>query len=112
MRKIYKMSMKVLAAYFFLNFNIAEAQLTVMGLGNYNVGSVSDSGIVSMHTSAGEIYKWTAAGGLEQIGMISNGYPAAGRTVVSNDGKKIASSVTNTATGFNEISTYDIATST
>lgn len=112
MRKIYKMSMKVLAAYFFLNFNIAEAQLTVMGLGNYNVGSVSDSGIVSMHTSAGGIYKWTAAGGLEQIGMISNGYPAAGRTVVSNDGKKIASSVTNTATGFNEISTYDIATST
>src|SRR5690606_16540295 len=41
-----------------------------------------------------------------------NGYPAAGRTIVSNDGTKISSSVTNAATGFNEISTYDVATAT
>lgn len=112
MKNLYKMSMKILTACFFLNISLAEAQLTVMGLGNYNVGSVSDNGVVSMHTSAGSVYIWTSGGGLVQIGSISNGYPAAGRTVVSNDGTKIASSVTNTVTGFNEISTYDVATST
>lgn len=106
------MSIKILTAYLFLKFGFAEAQLTVIGLGNYNVGAVSDNGVVSMHTSAGAIYKWNAAGGLVQIGSISNGYPAAGRTIVSNDGTKISSSITNTATGFNEISTYDVATST
>lgn len=112
MKKFYRMSIKILTAYLFLKFGFAEAQLTVIGLGNYNVGAVSDNGVVSMHTSAGAIYKWNAAGGLVQIGSISNGYPAAGRTIVSNDGTKISSSITNTATGFNEISTYDVATST
>lgn len=111
MKKIYNLSIKVLAGYCLLNFGVIKSQLTVMGLGNYNVGAVSDNGVVSMHTSAGGIYKWSAAGGLVQIGSITNGYPAAGRTVVSNDGTKIASSVTNAATGFNEISTYDAATS-
>lgn len=112
MKNFYRMSIKILTAYLFLKFGFAEAQLTVIGLGNYNVGAVSDNGVVSMHTSAGAIYKWNAAGGLVQIGSISNGYPAVGRTIVSNDGTKISSSITNTATGFNEISTYDVATST
>ncbi|MDR4893008.1 MULTISPECIES: T9SS type A sorting domain-containing protein [unclassified Chryseobacterium] len=112
MKNFYRMSMKILTACIFLKFCFAEAQLTVIGLGNYNVGAVSDNGIVSMHTSAGGIYKWNAAGGLVQIGSISNGYPAAGRTIVSNDGTKISSSITNTATGFNEISTYDVAAAT
>ncbi|MEJ5050031.1 T9SS type A sorting domain-containing protein [Chryseobacterium culicis] len=112
MKNFYRMSMKILTACLFLKFGFAEAQLTVIGLGNYNVGAVSDNGMVSMHTSAGGIYKWNAAGGLVQIGSISNGYPAAGRTIVSNDGTKISSSITNTATGFNEISTYDVAAAT
>lgn len=111
MRNFYKMSMKGLSAYFLLKFGLAGAQLTVMGLGNYNVGAVSDNGVVSMHTSAGAVYKWSAGTGIVQIGSISNGYPAAGRTIVSNDGKKFASSVTNTGTNFNEISTYDEGTS-
>ncbi|WP_313000040.1 T9SS type A sorting domain-containing protein [Chryseobacterium gleum] len=104
--------MKILTACLFLKLGIVKAQLTVIGLGNYNVGAVSDNGVVSLHTSAGAIYKWDASGGLVQIGSISNGYPAAGRTIVSNDGTKISSSVTNAATGFNEISTYDVATAT
>jgi hypothetical protein len=104
--------MKILTACLFLKLGIMKAQLTVIGLGNYNVGAVSDNGVVSLHTSAGAIYKWNASGGLVQIGSISNGYPAAGRTIVSNDGTKISSSVTNAATGFNEISTYDVATAT
>ncbi|WP_228370505.1 T9SS type A sorting domain-containing protein [Chryseobacterium gleum] len=104
--------MKILTACLFLKLGIVKAQLTVIGLGNYNVGAVSDNGVVSLHTSAGAIYKWNASGGLVQIGSISNGYPAAGRTIVSNDGTKISSSVTNAATGFNEISTYDVATAT
>ncbi|MBP2616338.1 T9SS type A sorting domain-containing protein [Chryseobacterium jejuense] len=106
------MSIKLLAVCFFFNFSVAEAQLTVMGLGNYNVGAVSDKGVVSMHTSGGGIYMWTANTGIVQIGSISNGYPATGKTVVSNDGNTIASSVTNTATGFNEISMYNVTSST
>ncbi|WP_160136532.1 T9SS type A sorting domain-containing protein [Chryseobacterium sp. c4a] len=112
MKKLYKMTMKLLAAYFFLNFGIAEAQLTVMGYGNYNVGAVSDKGIVSMHTTGGGIFMWDANNGIVQIGSISNGYPASGRTVISNNGMKITSSVTNTTTGFNEISTYDVLSAT
>lgn len=112
MKNFYKMSMEILTACLFLKLGIVKAQLTVIGLGNYNVGAVSDNGVVSLHTSAGAIYKWNASGGLVQIGSISNGYPAAGRTIVSNDGTKISSSVTNAATGFNEISTYDVATAT
>ncbi|MDN3691823.1 T9SS type A sorting domain-containing protein [Chryseobacterium tructae] len=106
------MTIKLLVAYFFVNFGVAEAQLTVMGYGNYNVGAISNKGVVSMHTSGGGIFMWDANNGIVQIGSISNGYPAAGRTVVSNDGLKITSSVTNTATGFNEISTYDVSSST
>jgi len=101
MKNFYRMSMKILTACLFLKLGIMKAQLTVIGLGNYNVGAVSDNGVVSLHTSAGAIYKWNASGGLVQIGSISNGYPAAGRTIVSNDGTKISSSVTNAATGFN-----------
>ncbi|WET51367.1 T9SS type A sorting domain-containing protein [Chryseobacterium indologenes] len=106
------MSIKLLTGCFFLNFSVTEAQLTVMGLGNYNVGGVSDKGVVSMHTSGGGIYMWTANTGIVQIGSISNGYPASGKTVVSNNGNTIASSVTNAATGFNEISIYDVVSST
>ncbi|MGE8554263.1 MAG: T9SS type A sorting domain-containing protein [Chryseobacterium jejuense] len=112
MRNFYKMPMKVLLACFFLNFGVAKSQLTIMGYGNYNVGAVSDKAVVSMHTTAGGIYMWTANSGLVQIGSISNGYPAAGRTIVSNDGMTIASSITNTATGFNEVSTYNVSSST
>ncbi len=112
MKNFYKISIKLLAVCFFLNFGIAEAQLTVIGLGNYNVGSVTDKGVVSMHNTGGSIFMWTSNTGIVQIGSISNGYPAAGKTVVSNDGMKVASSVTNTNTGFNEISTYDVSSST
>lgn len=112
MGNFYKISMKALVAYFFLNCGVAEAQLTVMGYGNYNVGSISDKGKVSMHTTAGGVYVWDANNGIVQIGSISNGYPAAGRTVISNDGLTVTSSVTNTATGFNEISTYDVVSAT
>ncbi|WP_267401543.1 MULTISPECIES: T9SS type A sorting domain-containing protein [unclassified Chryseobacterium] len=112
MKKIYNISKKALYACCVFGFSVTSAQLTVMASGNFNVGSVSDNGVVSMHTSAGGIYKWDAVNGFMQIGNIANGYPAAGKTVVSNDGTKIASSTTNSATNFNEISTYDISTST
>jgi len=88
-----------------------NAQLTVMGIGNYTVGGISDNGVVSMHTSGGAVYKWDSVNGLVQIGTISNGYPAAGRTLITSDGSKIASSVTNAGTNFNEISTYNVSSS-
>ncbi|MBB6370846.1 T9SS type A sorting domain-containing protein [Chryseobacterium shigense] len=109
MKKIYKILMKALYTCFLFGFYIANAQLTIMAVGNYTVGGISDGGIVSMHTSAGQIYKWDELNGLVQIGSISNGYPAAGRTLITADGTKIGSSTTNTVTSFNEISTYNTA---
>ncbi|WP_228429242.1 T9SS type A sorting domain-containing protein [Chryseobacterium sp. 52] len=103
--------MKVLYACFLFGFSVSNAQLTVMAVGNYTVGDISDGGIVSMHTSGGQIFKWDELNGMVQIGAISNGYPAAGRTLITADGTKISSSTTNLGTGFNEISTYDTASS-
>ncbi|MFC3158913.1 T9SS type A sorting domain-containing protein [Chryseobacterium arachidis] len=80
-----------------------------MATGNFNVGGVSDNGIVSMHTSAGGIYKWDATNGVVTIGALTNGYPQAGRTVISKDGTRIASTITNGATNFNELATYNVA---
>jgi uncharacterized membrane protein len=112
MKNFYKISMKAVYACFLCNLALmSNAQLTVMATGNYTVGAISGNGVVSMHTSGGGIFKWDAANGLSQIGTISNGYPAAGRTMISNDGSKIASSVTNTVTGFNEISVYNTTNS-
>lgn len=110
MKKIYNLSLKTLYACVLFGFSDMGAQLTVMGMGNYTVGSISDNGVVSMHTSGGGIFKWDAANGLVQIGNLTNGYPAAGRTLISGDGTKIASSVTNSNTNFNEIATYDTGT--
>ncbi|KMQ65469.1 secretion protein [Chryseobacterium angstadtii] len=111
MKKIYKISIKALYACCVVGFLFSKAQLTVMAVGNYTVGGISDGGIVSMHTSAGQIFKWDEINGLVQIGSISNGYPAAGRTLITADGTKIGSSTTNVGTGFNEISTYNTASS-
>lgn len=111
MRKIYKMPIRMLPAFLLLNVSLMNAQLTVMGIGNYTVGGISDNGVVSMHTSDGAVYKWDSVNGLVQIGTISNGYPAAGRTLITSDGSKIASSVTNAGTNFNEISTYNVGSS-
>ncbi|MFP3597487.1 T9SS type A sorting domain-containing protein [Chryseobacterium sp. SIMBA_029] len=110
MKKIYNLSLKTLYACALFGFSDMGAQLTVMGVGNYTVGSISDNGVLSMHTSGGGIFKWDAANGLVQIGNLTNGYPAAGRTLISGDGTKIASSVTNPNTNFNEIATYDTGT--
>ncbi|MCW3159806.1 T9SS type A sorting domain-containing protein [Chryseobacterium oryctis] len=111
MRNIYKLSIKIATALFLFNFLQIEAQLTVMAVGAYTPGGVSNNGIVSLSTSGG-VFKWDAVNGLVQIGTVANGYPLAGNAPISVDGTKIASTITNTATGFNEISTYDIATST
>ncbi|WP_415328497.1 T9SS type A sorting domain-containing protein [Chryseobacterium sp. MMS23-Vi53] len=112
MKKIYQTSFKILAAYFLFNASVMDAQLTVMAVGNYTVGGVSDNGVVSMHTSGGGIFKWDATNGISQIGALTNGYPQAGRTVISNDGTKIASTITNGTTSFNEIATYNVGNST
>ncbi|SDQ71374.1 Por secretion system C-terminal sorting domain-containing protein [Chryseobacterium soldanellicola] len=112
MRKFYKIRILFLFAFLVLNISLLNAQLTVMATGNYTIGGISDNGVVSMHTSSGTIYKWDSANGLVQIGNISNGYPAAGRTLITADGSKIASSITNAGTNFNEISTYNTGSST
>lgn len=112
MKKSHKMTMKTLAASFFLAFNIAEAQLTVIATGdNYNVGGVSNNGMVSMQvTTAGKIFTWTQTEGLVQIGSVDSS--VAGIPTISSNGTVVAATYINSATGVNEISTYDVASST
>ncbi|WP_027379740.1 T9SS type A sorting domain-containing protein [Chryseobacterium daeguense] len=112
MKKIYKSSLKIIAAYFLFNCSCLNAQLTVMSVGNYTVGSISDNGVVSMHTSGGGIFKWDAVNGLVSVGSLTNGYSQSGRTLISSDGTKIGSTMTNGATSYNEVATYDVPTST
>lgn len=113
MKNRIKISVQMLTASFMMAFGTADAQLTVMSTGsNYNVGGVSDNGVVSMHISGdGTIFKWTADGGLVQIGALSGGSMIAGNTLVTSNGNMISSAFTNPATGFPEISTYNLATS-
>lgn len=111
MKKIYKILIKAVFACFLFGYAAADAQLTVMGVGNYNAGGISDGGIVSLQTSGGQVFKWDEVNGLVQIGSVTNGYPGAGRAVITADGTKIGASITSVGTGFNEISTFIIGTS-
>lgn len=114
MKKNYKLSAKTLSAFFLFGFSVAKAQLTIMSAGDFFAGKVTNSGVVSLYTNGGNVYKWdaaNAAAGMVQIGALTNGYPGAGTAAISNDGTKVAATMTNSSTGFNEISIYDVATS-
>ena len=114
MKNYYKMSMKILTIYFLMKFGFADAQLSIIAVGEfYNVGGVSNNGIVSFQRFGnGTIYKWTASGGIVQVGALSSGNMISGNALISSDGTMMSSSMTNPVTGFEEISTYDMATST
>lgn len=114
MKNYYTMSMKILTIYFLMKFGFADAQLTIINVGeNYNVGGVSNNGIVSFQKFGnGTIYKWTVDSGIVQIGALSSGNMISGNALISTNGSVISSSQTNPVTGFEEISTYDMATST
>ncbi len=113
MKNYYTMSMKILTTYFLMKFAFATAQLSIINVGeNYSVGGVSNNGIVSFQKFGnGTVYKWTVDSGIVQIGALSSGNPISGNSLISSNGTVISSSQTNPATGFEEISTYDMATS-
>ncbi|ROI00443.1 T9SS type A sorting domain-containing protein [Chryseobacterium daecheongense] len=102
---------KALAAFFLVNFTALDAQLTIITSGSLEPGGVSNNGVVAIQTSGGIAYKWDVNGGLVQIGAITAG-SGAGRSGISYDGRKISSTMTNQATAMNEISLYDIPSST
>ncbi|UOU96801.1 T9SS type A sorting domain-containing protein [Chryseobacterium daecheongense] len=102
---------KALAAFFLVNSMALRAQLTIITSGGLEPGGVSNNGVVSIQTVGGTAYKWDVSGGLVQIGAITVG-SGAGRSGISYDGKKISSTMTNQTTAMNEISLYDIPSST
>jgi len=91
---------------------LISAQLTVMTVGEYIPGGVSDNGIVSFfNTSSGDTYKWDSTGGFVQIGS-GIGSAISGYARITRDGSKIASTVTNPDTNVPEVAVYDLATGT
>lgn len=109
MKRIYTFSQRTWAIVLLLSVAIAKAQLSVMASGFYTVGGISDNGIVTLTSNGGGIFKWDAVNGLVNIGGLANGYPSSGVAAISKDGTKIAGTVTNTATNYNEIATYHTA---
>lgn len=109
MKRNYTFLKALAAVYFVFNSIIASAQLTIIANANYEPGGVTNSGVVVMNTAAGTYYKWTASGGLVQIGALSGG-SFSGKTVMSHDGTRISAVMTNPGTGNTEISLYNVPT--
>lgn len=104
--------LKVLAAvYLVFNSITTDAQLTIIASGGYEPGGITNSGVVAMNTPAGTYFKWTASGGMVQIGALSTG-SFAGKTVMSHDGAKISAVMTNPGTGNTEMSLYNVSAGT
>lgn len=84
MKKIYWSSIKILTVVFFLNCFLAQAQLKIIAIGNFNISGVSDNGIVNVDNRKGKIYKWDATNGMVSIGALTNEFPQSERNSKAN----------------------------
>ena len=71
--------------------------------------SLTTDGSVVVGNTASEYFLFTADGGLELIGGVAPGQGAGGQAAISADGRFVGGTELNDATGFNEISRYDVA---
>jgi hypothetical protein len=68
---------------------------------------ISDNGVASGIGGSSYFY-WTDGGGLQNIGGTVPGNGVGGQGKISNDGTRISGTYLNPASGFNEMSYYDI----
>jgi len=111
MRNIYLLSLKTVFLLAVLIGGLSHGQLYIIAPEFINPNDVSNNGVVTVSSTTGN-YMWTEENGLVTINTISNGYLNAGNAKVSNDGTKIAATVTNPDTNLNEVGLYDVATGT
>lgn len=84
-----------------------SAQVFKISMGDVNASDVSNNGIVSLNSPSGN-FIWSEESGIQTINEISNGYSNGGQAHISNDGSKIAATVTNPETDGNEMGLYDV----
>lgn len=92
-----------------------------LGLANsqvFNTGAfttmtdVSNTGVAVGNVMNAYHVMWNEGGGTVNIGEISGNEPISGITSISSDAKFISGTMTNPATGINEMARYNTATST
>lgn len=99
------------AALFFVGLNIAQAQ--VYDTGEYaQMTDVSNDGVAVGNVYNAYHVKWTEAEGSVNIGELTSGDFISGWTNVSSDGKFISGTMTNPASGLDEMGRYNVLTST
>jgi len=85
----------------------ASAQYWNLGFLNFASSASGDGSVVAGYHGE-TFFKWTASGGLEDIG----GYFSAGTATISTDGSKIGGSAINTSTGNSEMALYNMGSET
>ncbi len=83
-----------------------------LGTGQTASGAANNGTVVGYGVSGAPYWFWTASGGLTPIGGISPGGGVGGEGSISDDGTIIAFTANNPASGFAEISRYEIDTAT
>lgn len=83
------------------------AQVSVIGSA-MQPEDVSNMGLVT-GSKSNMYFKWTPVDGMQVIGTVTNGAPLSGFSSVSENGSKIAATITNPGNNQNEIAIYDTA---
>lgn len=107
MKKIYLKLIGVAYATLMLTSTQTNAQVYVIGNGEYAT-SVSDDGNVVVLFGLDNNYYWTKDGGVQPLGEIVPGTYNGGNSSVTADGKMISTNVMDPLTGINQIATYNL----
>ena len=107
MKKIYFKLIGLTMGVFMLTSNKTNAQVYVIGNGEYAT-SVSNDGNVVVLFGLDNNYYWTKYKGVQQLGEIVPGSYNGGVSTVTADGKIISTNVVDPKTGINQIATYNL----
>ena len=109
MKKIYFKLIGLTMGVFMLTSNKTNAQVYVIGNGEYATSVSNDGNVVVLYTDADNYY-WTKKDGIQQLGSIVPGTYNGGVSTVTANGKLIATNVMNPDTGINQTATYNLET--
>ena len=107
MKKIYFKLIGLTMGVFMLASNKTNAQVYVIGNGEYAT-SVSNDGNVVVLFGLDNNYYWTKDKGVQQLGEIVPGSYNGGVSTVTADGKIISTNVIDPKTGINQIALVPI----
>ena len=97
------------AALFLLGLNVTQAQ--VFDTGTYaQMTDISNNGVAVGNVANSFHIKWTETGGAVSLGELLSGDFISGWTNISSDGKYISGTMTNPASGMDEMARFDVDT--